>query len=208
MTQKEKDLFFWGLDLEMEQPSQEIISVGICFAFNLGDPFREYMITKNFLVTPSESVSDKISALTGLKDSDFDWKKSRYVCFQEIFAHLEGPMSHGISMFPEAVTWGAGDVPLLRAQMFDEIGKVPAILGRRPLDVKTLCMMDRVYSNKSISSKLSLRTALSSYGLSFVGNAHCSADDAENTIFLFSEIVKRKKKQQNLLSQIQELKLS
>lgn len=195
---------FWALDLEMEQPSNEIISIGVSIWIPGASGYKTD--TPNFLITPSQPISPFIQELTGLNDSMFKWDESREIGFRKFVDYMNMAKSRvelsGMKWFREPITWGAGDLHTLRSQM-------PFIqqdfMARRFIDVKTLCMMERVFQDKSISGKMGLRSGLSSYGLSFEGAAHNSAVDAYNTMRLFNAIVEKNKKKHSLLEELKNL---
>ena len=72
---------FIALDLELEQPSNEIIQIGIAWVCR--DCEDNTIHKKNFYVTPSGSVSPFIQDLTGIKDEHFDWTRSRREIYKE-----------------------------------------------------------------------------------------------------------------------------
>jgi len=199
-------LIFWGLDLEMEQPSNEILSIGVSiWVPNSDGTFKTN--TMDFLITPSQPVSEFIQKLTGLTDDQFNWTIPREECFS-IFANVmhqnqELAESNGFKWHREPITWGAGDLHLLREQL-PKLEKLN-FMGRRFIDVKSMCMLERVYEGKSISGKMSLRSGLSQYDLNFQGAAHNSSVDAYNTMALFHAILDRNIKKQNLIRQLSEL---
>lgn len=186
---------FFALDLEMEQPSNEIISIGVAYQNNDG-----FINRMNFLVTPSQPLSPFIKELTGLSDDMFNWSKSRKQCFMEFLQAHEVIMTMN-DIFKEAVTWGCGDVHLLRRQISEE-GLEISCLSRRFIDVKTLLMMERVYQGKSISGRMSLNSGLKEYKMDFVGDAHNSSWDALNTLILFFQIITKRKKLNTILNDL------
>lgn len=196
---------FWAMDLEMEQPSNEIISIGVSIWVPGNDGYRKD--SPNFLITPSQPISEFIQKLTGLNDSMFKWGESREIGFRKFVDYMnnakEMAEKNGYTWHREPITWGAGDLHTLRSQM-------PYLkqefMGRRFIDVKTLCMMERMYRGKSISAKMSLSSGLGQWGMSFQGSAHNSASDAFNTMRVFMAIVDNNKLQQSLLGKLKELK--
>ena len=185
MHSQNKPPLFLALDLEMEQPSDEILSVGICL-------FDEYQLeeSKNFYITPTEPVSEFIQNLTGIKDTDFDFTKSRTVCYAEMSSWVQEQIDRyvGRKYFREAVTWGTGDVPLLRADMRKHCTNFEW-LSQRFTDTKTLYLFDKYTSGKSLASKTSLNTAMASFGIVPTGTAHNSMYDAINTAKVFRTII-------------------
>lgn len=192
-----KEPLFWALDLEMEQPSNEIISIGIAWE----TPYSAVPLSKNFLITPSYPLSSFIQELTGLQDSMFDATMTRKECFQSFYEFWLSMTSenrnehHRLESHP--ITWGQGDLHLLRKQMCAELDEVN--LPKRIVDVKTLMWFDKMAKGNYNSARMSLSTALKEMKIPFLGDAHNSADDALNTLVLFRRLLEQK---QNLRSHL------
>lgn len=197
----QNNMTFWSLDLEMEQPSNEILSIGV----SIWTPTAQHGLyginTKNFLITPSQPVSEFIQNLTGLKDDQFDWNKTRTQCFQDFADYMHNIQEIAETRWHrEPITWGAGDLHLLREQL-PKLDKLN-FLSRRFIDVKSMCMLERVYEGRSISGKMSLRSGLSMYDMHFEGAAHDSSVDAYNTMRLFRAVVDKNIKKHQLITQL------
>lgn len=174
---------FYSIDLEMEQPSDEIISIGIAW----NEYSDGFLLThsKDFLITPSQPISEFIRNLTGLDDSMYDWNKTRKTCFEEFISFYNTlHLKH-----KNAIVWGMGDIPLLRKELNSEGLFSP--ISRRFTDVKVLLTMDKFYNGRSLSQKSSLKSALVLYGIKSTGTAHNSADDAHNTLLLFNQFCEK-----------------
>lgn len=183
-----KEPLFWALDLEMEQPSNEIISIGMAWETPSG------IEKKDFLITPSQPLSPFIQELTGLRDNMFDFTSSREACFMQFYREYQKFESLDDRHFKPSlhpITWGQGDLHLLRKQMIDSI-TVDIDLPRRIVDVKTLLWFDKMAKGDYNSSRMSLNTALKYMNLKFQGNAHNSADDAFNTLIVFRKLLESK----------------
>lgn len=187
---------FYAIDLEMEQPSNEIISIGIAWnaISHISGELETY--AKDFLITPSQPVSEFIQNLTGLKDDMYDWSKSRLDCFKE-FTNFFYELG---DLHKEAIVWGCGDIPTLRDQLLG-LG-LPHVGSRRFIDVKTLVFMNNAYAGKSLSTRVSLGSALHRYKIKQYGTAHNSAADAYNTLALFNQLVIDGTKMQKALTEI------
>lgn len=187
MSTIKKEPLFWSLDLEMEQPSDEIISVGIA----LETPTSA--IIKDFLITPSQPLSPFIQELTGLRDDMFDWNKSRKECFMEFYdywtKHWVGAKSDLYRHEQHPITWGQGDLHLLRKQMSATLTDYDIDLPRRIVDVKSLLWFDKMVKGEYNSSRMSLNSGLKYMGLSFIGQPHNSGYDAYNTLNLFRTLL-------------------
>lgn len=187
---------FIAIDLEMEQPCGTIISVGVAFETN------EITFARDFFITPQKPLSPFIKELTGLQDTQFNWKMSRDACWSELADQLHALKldweQQGYAFSNQVVTWGHGDVPLLMAQTTAHL----PFISRRFIDLKTLITMERVYRGQKIN-QASLSSALRSYKIPFDGTAHCSKDDALATMRLFNQYIKEK---QNLYQCIADIK--
>lgn len=180
-----EDTLFIALDLEMEQPSDEVLSVGVNL-FSGDDCINE---SHNFYITPTQPVSTFIQELTGIRETDFS-DAPRSECYRELTEWVNGHISNycGYKWHREAITWGCGDVPLLRADMRKE-GSNFEWLSQRFIDVKTMFLLDKATSGKSFSSKTSLNTAMKELGIVPEGTAHNSMYDAINTKEVFMRLM-------------------
>lgn len=180
------DTLFLAIDLEFEQPSEEILSVGVCIFSGDAGCVEE---RTNLYITPTQPVSTFIQELTGIRETDFDGSP-RVNCYGE----LSKWVIEIIESYPdykfhrEAITWGCGDVPLLRADMRKEQSNFEW-LSQRFIDVKTLYLMDKATSDKSLSSKTSLNTAMKEMKITPRGSTHNSMWDAVNTKEVFLELM-------------------
>lgn len=196
-----KPTAFVAVDLEMEQPSQEIISIGV--AISDANDITQVAASANFYITPTQPLSDFIKNLTGLQESDYDNTKSREQCFTEfrqwLFRKTVMFEPCGYKLHREFVTWGCGDVTLLAPELKDT-----AMSSRRFIDVKTLCLMDKLYSGLSIPGKLGLSTALRERKIEPHGTAHNSESDAVNTLKLFAAVVSREQNRRKAIVTLQD----
>jgi len=180
---------FIALDLELEQPSGEILSVGV--AASAASSVSSVISARNFYITPSQPVSEYIQNLTGLKDSDFDFNKSRAECFQEVREWLDEQFQRAQSLnariHREFVVWGSGDVTRLSDEFVYNTKKMSV---RRGLDVKAIaCYKYFEQRGRMPSGSLGLLSALSVWDIPEYGVAHNSEADAINTLKLFGHFV-------------------
>jgi inhibitor of KinA sporulation pathway (predicted exonuclease) len=196
-----KEPLFWSLDLEMEQPSNEIISVGVAFEY------PTETIKKDFLITPSYPLSPFIQELTGLRDDMFDWNKTRKECFIEFYNEyykFTAINDKGFKPQTHPITWGQGDLHLLRKQM-NEVLFSELELPRRIVDVKSLLWFDKMVKGEYNSTRMSLDSGLKYMNLMFLGNPHNSADDAYNTLLLFRHLLYSKQNFRNQFNTLSDL---
>lgn len=183
---------FFALDLEFEQPSREILSIGVAYMLPDGA-----IVKSNFMVTPSQPLSPFIKDLTGLADSDFDYSLTREQCFEQFLdAHrdmVDAFKRAGDKFYMGAITWGYDDVSHLNQELI-AAGCGPTLSGRS-IDLKSVMLVDRVCRSLSVSGNLGLKTALNQHKVTLAGRAHNSADDAYNTIMLFKTFTEKRQAQ-------------
>lgn len=183
-----------ALDLEMEQPSREIIQIGI--AWENVDTLQ--IETKSFFITPSEPVSDFISELTGITDHDFDWQKPRDYCFAEFSNFWHEHVRPKV--FDSTLTWGSGDIQTLRSQMKKHVGTISS----KYMNVKDIYNYREMIRGRNPSNKVSLKSAIANRKMKFEGRAHDAANDAKMTLELFRNMYHNDR---DMYENIQEMKL-
>lgn len=164
---------FLSLDLEMNQPSGEIIEIGAC-VFSKTSGILE---TRNWIVKPEFELSKRIIDLTGITEDMVLNGVNLLDAYEDLVSFRN---SHHCFINP--IVWGHGDVDVLQNQtgLFGDF-------GRRVIDVKTLCVFDRIKQNKPLSGGLA--KTLGRYGLKFQGKKHRAGFDALNTARLFLHIL-------------------
>lgn len=175
---------FIALDLEMEQPSSQIIQIGISYV----EEASSLVVRKVFYITPDEPLSAFIQNLTGITNNDFDWNKSREECYREFTDELFCIFESVNKPFREFITWGSGDVAALKADII-KYKQTSCMSLNRFTDVKSLVLFDRLVSNKKVSHRVSLKSALADYKIAISGNAHDAGWDAYNTLMLFHALL-------------------
>lgn len=189
-----------ALDLEMEQPSGEIIQVGVAWL----DAETGVLDSKNFYITPSQCVSEFIRDLTGITDDDFDWSKNRRQCYSEFTEFMRSIVDR--KTYREYITWGGGDVHTLAKDISflsqsTELDLNTVLSSRRHTDVKTLVLYETVCAGRSVSS-VSLSSALRAHNVVTRGRSHDAGDDAYNTLYLFLNMVERQSKILNMIGEL------
>lgn len=204
----------FALDLEMEQPSNKIIQIGVC-KFNESN--GEILDKLNRFIKLDEPLSDYIKVLTGITDDDLVngiSLKQTYLDMTDFTADCS---------LQQAVTWGQGDIVLLKKQLFadgqllefyknqtlhknqvvidlrKDVGEpvmnviVPKwIYGERIMDVKTLHQFYAPMLGLNRSGGLS--KVMNKYGLQFLGRKHNAVCDSENTARLYLKLKEYVKK--------------
>ena len=183
------DKYFFALDLEMNQAENsahtgKIIQVGLAIG-NLEQNIKEYELF-DWYVDPNEKIYPRITELTGITNQDIQEKSTH---LEDIYNKINERIYH-YNCYPNPVVWGAGDTSLLKQTFIEQLGYCK-MFGHRDIDVKTLYTFFQLSKDKSTSS--SLKSALSNIKIKFEGEAHRAHHDAANTLFLFSELVKRQR---------------
>ena len=183
------DKYFFALDLEMNQAENsahtgKIIQVGLAIG-NLEQNIKEYELF-DWYVDPNEKIYPRITELTGITNQDIQEKSTH---LEDIYNKINERIYH-YNCYPNPVVWGAGDTSLLKQTFIEQLGYCK-MFGHRDIDVKTLHTFFLLSKDKSTSS--SLKSALSNIKIKFEGEAHRAHHDAANTLFLFSELVKRQR---------------
>lgn len=183
------DKYFFAFDLEMNQAENsahtgKIIQVGLAIG-NLEQNIKEYELF-DWYVDPNEKIYPRITELTGITNQDIQEKSTH---LEDIYNKINERIYH-YNCYPNPVVWGAGDTSLLKQTFIEQLGYCK-MFGHRDIDVKTLHTFFQLSKDKSTSS--SLKSALSNIKIKFEGEAHRAHHDAANTLFLFSELVKRQR---------------
>ena len=183
------DKYFFALDLEMNQAENsahtgKIIQVGLAIG-NLEQNIKEYELF-DWYVDPNEKIYPRITELTGITNQDIQEKSTH---LEDIYNKINERIYH-YNCYPNPVVWGAGDTSLLKQTFIEQLGYCK-MFGHRDIDVKTLHTFFQLSKDKSTSS--SLKSALANIKIKFEGEAHRAHHDAANTLFLFSELVKRQR---------------
>lgn len=169
-----------AIDLEMNQPSNKIIEIGVC-VFNIHN--HQYLERKNWYIKIDEPVSEYITNLTGISDETLNTSGVDLLqAYEELTALCK---KHNTFINP--VTWGGGDTVLLQEQFYaylDSLGVLPHerpqwIFGRRWIDLKTIWVFHRMTKGEQIQGGLA--KTLTKCGLVFKGKKHSAIDDAYNT---------------------------
>lgn len=192
-TDDNEAFLYLSLDLEMEQPNQEIIQIGACVG-NIKT--GEILGTYRAYCTPSEPLSPFIIQLTGITQETMDIHGKPLV---EAYKGLIQFRNQFANVNCNAMTWGGGDTLELKQQVVRayDIGKVfPWPLGRRWIDIKTWFQFRQLVKDGKQQSGLA--KALIKCGLNFKGRKHDAMDDAVNTFRIAYALVLEFKSMFNL----------
>ena len=185
---------YLSLDLELNNSrdglvNPKIIQVGI----SVGSFDKGIILTKSWFIDPGEPIYEFITELTGITNFEIAQKS---VSMNTVAEELSDIIKK-YECFVNPITWGAGDAVKLINDFKNNNIYFPHF-GRRELDVKQIYVFQMIVQNKSIKSGLS--SAMGRYKLQFKGKPHRADVDAENTLILFFELIKRQKSLEELLS--------
>lgn len=182
----DKNTPFLALDLELNQPSNRIIQVGITLGSRMQS--QEEWLVRQWLLDPEEPISEFITDLTGITNEDIATKAVPW----EQMAHELGAIVAEKKPFMNPVTWGGGDSVELLASLKARGIDFP-YFGRRWVDVKTVHTFLALTKGKNPTG--GLRPSMARYKLQFIGEQHRADIDAFNTLRLFFRLMER---QENL----------
>lgn len=181
---KPPSTLFLSMDLEFEQPSQEIIQIGYC----VGDLVTGEIVGEfSQLVTPKEALSPFIIQLCGITQSDMD---RLGVPLGVAYAALLEDIKHYPTLNTNPLTWGGGDSASLREQVGD-LASTNWPFGRRWLDIKTIFQFRQMANG--LKPQAGLAKALTKMGLNFVGRKHNALADSINTFKIAHVLLKQMK---------------
>lgn len=167
-----------SLDLEMNQPSNKIIMIGI----TVGNIYTgEVLYKQGWYINPNEQLSEYIINLTKITQEDVDNGVTLLEAYQELQSIRERFNAHR-----SLITWGQGDVECLKKQL----GVIEWAFGRRYWDVKTITQFEQLKKHRPTQGGLA--KTLTKYGLNFGGQKHNAIDDALNTFLLLSHLINMK----------------
>ena len=173
---KSNPTMFTSLDLEMNQPSGKIISVGAVVG-NITT--GEILESLHVFVNPNETLAPCIIKLTGINQEDVDGASTLLEAYEQLKAmHLKH------EAFINPITWGGGDSETLKEQL--PLG-TEWIFGRRWIDAKTLFISWRIANGQPNQSGLS--RSMVKLGLAFEGRKHNAKDDAKNTWIIYCKLL-------------------
>jgi inhibitor of KinA sporulation pathway (predicted exonuclease) len=165
-----------SIDLELCQPSNRIIEVGITIG-KIED--RSIIETRSYFINPQEQLTDYIINLTSIKQSDVDNAPLLSEVYGSIMSWLKSNKVHKM-----AITWGGDDIRLLREQVKEfNPSLADWCFGHRIMDVKTL--VQAYHCAKRVTMKGGLQESMKRFGLKFEGDAHRADVDSLNTLKMY-----------------------
>lgn len=165
-------MILMSLDLEMNQPSGTIISIGTCIGnINTG----EIIETKEWIIFTNETINDRIVKLTGITQDQVNQGVQLSKAYEEL-----KDMHAKHKCFINPLTWGGGDSETLKQQL--NINCSDWCFGRRWIDLKTVVVLLKM--SKGLKVQSGLGNTMIKFGLNFDGRKHNAKDDAYNTFRL------------------------
>ena len=173
---------FIALDLELNQPSNKIIQVGVAIGNACQHP-NEYIV-KKWYIDPKEPIDPFIVDLTGITDSNI----RAYSYSHATVARELDELIKKHKPWLNAVVWGYDDAGVLRKE-FERNSVEFKHLGGRWIDLKTI--YNFMMFSENANPRGGLTEAMAKYDLAFDGPAHRADVDAVNTLKFFFEVMNR-----------------
>lgn len=175
---------FVAFDLEYNQPSHKVIQIGVAFTENL-EP-----VTKSFsiLVNPNEAIDPYITKLTGISTFDVMQNGVTYSkALEELQSFLETR-----NFYTQPITWGSGDLRLLKQQAQSEGTSQEATpwLRSTALNLQNVISFQELCKGDK-AKNYSLKSACSLHKVPQATPAHDARVDAVNTLNLFLEVYRK-----------------
>ena len=181
---------FLAIDLELNQPSNKIIQVGV--AIGSADQNPKDYIVKKWYIDPGEKIDKFITDLTGITNRDI---KSYCVSHDTVARELtELIVEH--QPWLNAIVWGYDDAGVLRKE-FEQRSVPFKHLGGRWIDLKTIHNF-LAFSTDS-DPRGDLKTAMSRFDCWFDGEQHRADADAKNTLKFFFHLLHQQHKMFDLI---------
>jgi len=173
---------FIALDLELNQPSNRIIQVGVAIG-NAQQKSEEYVVKKWYL-NPNEPIDKFITELTGITNGNI----SSYSVSHTTVARELTELIKEYNPWLQPVVWGYDDAGQLRRE-FEKHSVEFKHFGGRWLDVKTI--HNFMMFSKNESPRGSLKEAMSRYNSVFEGQEHRADIDAQNTLKFWFDLMRK-----------------
>lgn len=185
---------FISIDLELNQPSNKIIQVGVAIGNSKQNP-KDYTVQK-WYVDPKEPIDNFITNLTGITESDI---RANCVSLDTVALELTALIKTH-EPWLQAVVWGYNDIEKLR-RVFEKNNVVFNHLGGRWIDVKTIYNFLMFSQDKS--PKGSLDEAMAKSECWFEGEKHRADIDACNTLKFWFDLMRKQNSMFDLLTKKQ-----
>lgn len=173
-----------SLDLEMNQPSRDIIQIGAVIGnIKTGEIVSRF----DSKVNPRDHLDPRIVSLTGITQKEVDSAPALIQAYMSMCDWLR-PFDEQRVLNP--LTWSGGDTDALHDQVLPcGICEEDWVFGRRWLDVKTVFVAWRMAQGHELQGGLA--RAMTKLGLTFTGRKHNALCDAENTFRIYRALLKQ-----------------
>jgi len=173
---------FIALDLELNQPSNKVIQVGVAIG-NVDQNPKDYIV-KKWYIDPKEPIDNFITGLTGITNGNI----SSYSVSHTTVARELTELIKEYNPWLQPVVWGYDDAGQLRRE-FERNNVEFKHFGGRWLDVKTI--HNFMMFSKNESPRGSLKEAMSKYNSVFEGQEHRADIDAQNTLKFWFDLMRK-----------------
>jgi inhibitor of KinA sporulation pathway (predicted exonuclease) len=177
-----------SLDCEYNDlPGNKTVQIGAA-AYHL--PTGELLGTFETYVDPKEAISEYITGLTGIKNSDVSGAPSIREAFEDLRVFHKKHKS-----FRNPLVWGAGvlnDSQHIYSEAYPAPSDEPQhenFMGYRVLDVKSIYQSVQIFNNKTVSG--SLEDVCKRVGIGFEGEPHRALIDAKNAFRVWFYLMKK-----------------
>lgn len=172
-----------SLDAEYNQPSRKCIQIGAAIydaiSGQLVDRFQVF-------VNPGELISEHITDLTGIRDSDV----ANAPNIKEAFALLKEFKENNGKVFMNPLVWGSG-VSNDSQALYKESGSLEEnFMGYRVIDVKGIFQSIQIIKKSQFSGSLE-KVCNDVLKIGFEGQKHTALADAMNTFRVWHYLIKR-----------------
>ena len=165
-----------ALDLEMNQPSNKIIQIGI----SMYCPAKSTYTKHKWYVNPGENLTPYIEELTGIENSEVKYAPALEETIQRI---KDSALLGKDKCKPMFLVWGTGDLELLSEQLGRDFTEEVNML-RSYIDVRSIFRGWSMINNKYPFG--GLKRACNTAGIGFEGIPHRADVDAYNTLRIFN----------------------
>lgn len=176
---------FIAIDLELNQPSNKIIQVGVAIGNVEQDP-KDYVVQKWYL-DPQEPIDEFIVGLTGITDSTI---RSYCVSYETVARELTELVKEH-KPWLNALSWGYDDCGVLRRE-FEKHKVEFKHFGGRWIDLKTV--FNFLQFSKNENPRGGLSEAMNKMNISFDGSLHRADTDARNTLKFWFDLMRKQRK--------------
>lgn len=177
-----------SLDLEYNQPLQEILQIGVA----VGDTETgEILEAYEGYVNSREHVHWMVKKITKITSEIAANAPPLSVTYRDVYEIFKKYKCE-----PNPIVWGGPDHNSLRNQIITDSVEMPWIFSEEHIDAQHLYHMYRL--SMRLNVKGSLKKALQSLGDDFIGRVHSAKDDAINTFRIYKMVTDLAREQEGV----------